>query len=1053
MLRAPRRATGAVFRRSLALVSSLLISLPGLLAPELALAGEDRRQFVQFLPEQGLSQSQVTCLLQDSKGYLWVGTRSGGLNRFDGYGFTAFRRDDGLTVAHVRALIEHENHLYVGTRQGLFRQEKGRFVEIAVEGGIVLDVYSLATAADGALLVATQKGLYELKSGSSTSSDGVPAKVVPSPYQASLPDGSIWELAQKEDGTLYLMGKEWLRSLKIPTKGSRERGASGPAKDGATSATAPASAPSSPPAPPFVSIPLEEDLSLTTLHLTRDGTLWVGSKRGLYRLEGDVLIPQSDAHPHLALPVLSLFADRAGRLYVSNRKGVVVLHPSKEGRSRRAKVFNESTGLSSSAIHAITEDNEGNLFLGSDGQGLYQLPPQPFRAFIEGKLEDYAPSSTLIDKRGRRWIGTLGQGLWVIEQDQATPVGEAEGLSSADCTSLLSIDANTLWIGTAAGLFEAKIDVTPVQVKQLWAVGNKAVIDLYADATRRYVAGEAGLWTFENDRWGVTEAPQIPTNALYDLHPAPDNKLWVGTQDSGAFLWDPATRTVSQHLTLEQGLPASFVLSLFVDAEGALLLGTEQGLAEYRDGRLSVFTAKDGLPDDTITFVTASPEDGALWVGTNRGLATRFNGRWRSYTRRQGLPGDETNTGTAWWDARGRLWAGTVHGYAVLENYPPKLNPVPPQVHIEEIRQHEEQLPLDESPTFAYYQNELRFRFVGLSMTDPARIRYRYRLAGLEDQWTETASREVRYPALPPGEFSFEVLASNNDGLWTETPARYHFSIRQPFWETWWFRLGQVALVFFAGIGVYGLRARRIRKLNERLELQVQERTAELQDEKEKSERLLLNILPAPIASELREHGVATTRLYDDVTILFTDFQDFTRTCATISPEQLVDELNEVFAAFDDICKSRRLEKLKTIGDAFMAAGGLPTPSLHHPVDAVEAAIEMQEYLAERNLMEGKTPFKLRIGIHTGPVVAGVIGKWKFAYDIWGDAVNIAARMESSGLAGEINISRNTHERVKHVFQCEARGQVLAKGKGALEMFFVRRRQAGGGDHRRDGIT
>jgi len=240
---------------------------------------------------------------------------------------------------------------------------------------------------------------------------------------------------------------------------------------------------------------------------------------------------------------------------------------------------------------------------------------------------------------------------------------------------------------------------------------------------------------------------------------------------------------------------------------------------------------------------------------------------------------------------------------------------------------------------------------------------------------------------------------------------------------------------------VYGLRAAHLVRQKRKLERLVTERTQELQEEKEKSERLLLNILPAPIAEELKENGVATTRLYPDATILFTDFQDFTRMCSTISPEQLVGELNEVFAAFDDICKAHRLEKLKTIGDAFMAAGGLPVENDTHPLDAVEAAIEMQEYLEMRSEDPDKMPFKLRIGLHTGPVVAGVIGKWKFAYDIWGDAVNTAARMESSGAAGEINLSRSTYDRIRLRFICEARGQVLAKGKGALEMFFIRSRR------------
>jgi class 3 adenylate cyclase len=362
-------------------------------------------------------------------------------------------------------------------------------------------------------------------------------------------------------------------------------------------------------------------------------------------------------------------------------------------------------------------------------------------------------------------------------------------------------------------------------------------------------------------------------------------------------------------------------------------------------------------------------------------------------------------------------------------------------VLIEAAWEHDRPLEVGSAPTFDHAHNTLRFRFVGSSLTDPAKVRYRYRLNGLEDAWTESTHREARYPALPPGSYLFEVAASNNDGLWSPDPARFSFSILPPWWATWWFRALYLALIFLSGFAVYAVRATTLRRQKRRLERLVTERTAELQSEKEKSEALLLNILPAPIADELKEKGVASTRLYPDVTILFTDFQDFTRTCSSLSPEQLVTELNEVFAAFDDICRAHRMEKLKTIGDAFMCAGGLPVENQTHPIDAVEAAIEMQEYLEARSELPGKVPFKLRIGLHTGPVVAGVIGKWKFAYDIWGDAVNTASRMESSSAAGEINLSRSTYDRVRQHYICEPRGQVLAKGKGALEMFFVRGRR------------
>jgi adenylate cyclase len=213
-----------------------------------------------------------------------------------------------------------------------------------------------------------------------------------------------------------------------------------------------------------------------------------------------------------------------------------------------------------------------------------------------------------------------------------------------------------------------------------------------------------------------------------------------------------------------------------------------------------------------------------------------------------------------------------------------------------------------------------------------------------------------------------------------------------------------------------------------------------LEVEKTRSDALLLNILPAKIADELKTRSEVEPRHYDLVTILFTDFKGFTRLAEASEPRTLVNDLNQYFSAFDEIMARNNLEKLKTIGDAYMCAGGLPEENRTHPVDACRAALEIQEFMARSNRQREKMrmlPWELRIGLHTGPVMAGVVGRKKFTYDIWGDAVNVAARMESSGEAGRIAISESTYHRVKDQFECEHRGQIEAKNKGLLNAYFL----------------
>jgi class 3 adenylate cyclase len=231
-----------------------------------------------------------------------------------------------------------------------------------------------------------------------------------------------------------------------------------------------------------------------------------------------------------------------------------------------------------------------------------------------------------------------------------------------------------------------------------------------------------------------------------------------------------------------------------------------------------------------------------------------------------------------------------------------------------------------------------------------------------------------------------------------------------------------------------------VEDLSFNLEKKVTERTRELEEEKKKSDNLLLNILPDEVANELKLKGRTKAKTYSMVTVMFADFKDFTIVSEKQSAELLVAEIDHCFSAFDHIIQKYEIEKIKTVGDAYICAGGLPVLSYTHAEDVVSAAFEIRDFmLARKNEKEekGEDPFQLRIGIHTGPVVAGIVGVKKFAYDIWGDTVNIAARMESSSEVGKINISGATYDLVKDKFYCSYRGKIQAKNKGEIDMYFV----------------
>lgn len=348
----------------------------------------------------------------------------------------------------------------------------------------------------------------------------------------------------------------------------------------------------------------------------------------------------------------------------------------------------------------------------------------------------------------------------------------------------------------------------------------------------------------------------------------------------------------------------------------------------------------------------------------------------------------------------------------------------------------DEQFPiLSDRIVLECHQRDFTLRFSPMNMYQHGQYSYTYWVGA-----TDTG-RRVR-------------LAEPSIEVFDATPQTHHFYVQtyenqkpigkpiaitivvQPYWwERWEMRAGFITALLGAAIYAIWHRVNRLRRQQQLLETKVAERTHELQIEKTRSDNLLLNILPADIAEELKFKGKAKAKLYQEVSVLFTDFVGFTATSEELSPEQLIHELNKNFTRFDEIIEQHGLEKIKTIGDAYLAVCGLPTENSNHALQVVQAARVIQQYM----LTEGNSIFKVRLGVHSGPVVAGIVGVKKFAYDIWGDTVNTAARMEQNSEPGKINISGATYQLIKEQFVCTYRGEIAAKNKGQLQMYFVER--------------
>jgi adenylate cyclase len=317
---------------------------------------------------------------------------------------------------------------------------------------------------------------------------------------------------------------------------------------------------------------------------------------------------------------------------------------------------------------------------------------------------------------------------------------------------------------------------------------------------------------------------------------------------------------------------------------------------------------------------------------------------------------------------------------------------------------------------------------------------FQYFLEGYDEVWTlwqKTSYKE--YTNLPAGSYNLHLKYRKGESEISEISI-ITFKVLSPWY------LSTLALILYPCFIVlliwvlYNQLNYRFAKTQYMLEQIINNRTEDLVKEKEKSENLLNNVLPKVTADEIMNKGKAEKTKYNFVTVLFSDIQGFTKIAEEMNPEVLIDELDKFFFHFDSVVEKYDIEKIKTIGDAYMCAGGIPEKNRTNPVEVVLAALEMQEYMLQMKGttdMEGVKFWDIRIGIHTGTVIAGVVGHKKMTYDIWGDTVNTASRMETSGEAGKVNISGTTYEFVKEFFDCEHRGKMPVKYKGELDMYFV----------------
>ena len=905
--------------------------------------------------DNDLTFASVRAVMEDRSGNMWIGSNDEGVQLLQPDGNITFTTKNGLPNNSIRAIVEdEEGSVWVGTAGGVVYMSKTRhlfnpqFAAGTVSKGIIST--GLLCDADGRVWLTTEneRGLFVFTDGLFRTIDAMD----------KFGDYTVSSLAQDRDGSFWI-GTDTVGLVHLV----------GDNAEVVHTGT------------------LLDSVPVTAIYPAADGTIWFGTESGLVVYSGGVftVCPKEDVQN---AKINRIICDREGNIWLAtDRNGI--------GKMTRSRFKMFRTGVTA---NAIAEGTDGRVWVGTDNGVVCYVNGEP----VPNALTEYTKDIRI------RHVGIAGNGDILVScykkpgqlrynaaSGRITSWSTDEGLAGNKVRVAIEGADGELYVGTTTGLSIIHTDGTILNFKQLDGLENEYVMCLYRDENDMIWIGTDGggiyLMRYEKLIGRVTTEDGIAGNVIFKISQDTDGSYWIC---SGSGL----TRCISYDSSLER-LPVEFQT-----------IKTEQGL-----GTDSVFQL---MPD----------RRGTVWMTSNYGVSSVSADELRAvaegrqeelvpkfYSKNDGLDSDGvTSTAVGLCDRDGRLWFPLVDGVAVYNPVRIRESQILPLVSIESIRvdtvEHKDFTDVIELKPGT---KRVDIKYTGLSFDAPERILFMHQLTGFDDGLsTPNTSRTVSYTNLRPGRHIFTVYAINGDGNVSEKAQTMLFVQKPYIWQTTWFWIAVAVVSLVVIFTVIYLKERRMRLENIRLEGLVAKRTRELAHEKEKSDQLLRAILPDKIAEELKDNVHAIGENFDDVTMLFSDIVSFTTVSSNHTAAEIVSALNDLFSRFDERAKRMGVEKIKTIGDAYMAGCGLPTLNDDHARIMIAFAEGMYEDLQDYN-KTSVIKFNIRVGLNSGPVSAGVIGKTKFVYDVWGDTVNVASRMESAAQPGGIRVSETVYRKLK----------------------------------------
>lgn len=1051
-------------------------------------------RFKNYTITSGLSQSSVNAIIQDNVGFLWICTQDG-LNRFDGYTFKILNSSDipnlksDFFSCAFRAIDEK---LWFGTEKSLLSYDPKRdaFEAFLVPEnfGARRGILQIQEDASGNLLIllsntkiiafnrstsqfeTVKNGLQgehwdcvsfipKLGIFAFSKERGLVHKQNKSEHFLWIPDhfdqlGSVKKIIAFGKNKVLVVGQRKMYVVDVLSKKAEEL---------------------------YVHSDIwGKGVEITDAYLSNTPTLYITTASSglceiLLNQHYEVLIVshyQEDIfQKNTLLSNLStaIYHDKQSNIWIGSERGLSVFDPNYSGILGFGPSANLEYGIPSSQVWSFAEGaSSSHIYVGhSAGISKFSLLSRSFQHFLRYKDKNVFAGSDfsvlcLHRLEDNRFLVGCVDGLYEFSYNISRPeLFEFNKIShnldfyqDFDVVyKIFPLDENRFWIASKAGL-----SLLDLQNKNyLYYSGN-----FEPQAIKSFCKDKNGHY------WGGTSSGEVINFKMNDLGQIEIRKASFN----------------DELLQLTKGA----INAIYNDKNGNIWLGTHgAGLIKVAaiSNELTIYNVENGLPNNVVYGILEDMKNN-LWLSTNKGLSrfTPSTNIFNSFTEKDGLMSDEFNSGAYFLSSSGEMFFGGIFGFNYFKPELLKATVQKNKIFLSELlianelispEKHERVL-----KSAIFFSNEIKlkysdrnvlFRFATQDIANSDLIEYKYILEGNDNDYTYKGNdNSILFSYLSPGIYRLKIYAKSTSGIWSEEPLELRIEVLPPFWVTWWFRLLTIAVAGLAFFVIYRYRVEQQRRHMVRLEMKIMERTTEirnqnkriaaqnkeielqkraveeksnlLQVEKEKVEKLLLNILPEETVKELSEVGETRARAFDQVSVMFTDFVGFTTVAETIEPIDLIDRLDMFFSRFDEIIEKWNIEKIKTVGDAYLCAGGMPIRSRENPIRTVLAGLEIQQFMKKQEALDktkGLNSWALRVGINTGEVVAGVIGKKRYAYDIWGATVNLAQRMEVNCNPGSVNISESTYRFIAPYFDCTERGKVMVKNSGLINMYFVDR--------------